>query len=61
MKLTQRSPRIKPPRLMVALVRRNFGSFKGVSSLLAVVTELELNSVIPPPDTIEEETEKRHS
>jgi hypothetical protein len=46
---------------MVALVRRNFGSFKGVSSLLAVVTELELNSVIPPPDTIKEETEKRHS
>ena len=41
---------------MIALVGQRFVADQGLkSSLLAVVAELEFDSVIPPPDTIEEE------
>ena len=44
---------------MVALVMVDSSESSGSFLPATVVAELELNSVIPPPDTIEEEKEKR--
>jgi hypothetical protein len=45
---------------MTALVT-NYSSriILGTSSLLAVAATLELDSISPPPDTVEEETQER--
>jgi hypothetical protein len=50
---------LKRLRLMIALVRIVLRSFPGSLLPPRVVAELELNSVIPPPDTIEEEKKTR--
>ena len=51
--------RLKTPRLKAALVRMILRSHSGCFLPVTVVAELELNSVIPPPDMILEEDEKQ--
>jgi hypothetical protein len=46
---------------MIALVRIVLRSFPGSLLPPRVVAELELNSVIPPPDTIKEEKKQDDS
>jgi len=48
-------PRLKSLGLKVALAGWLLGAFQGSLLPPRVVAELELNSVIPPPDTNEEE------
>ena len=49
--------RLKLLRSKAALVRMILRSHSGCFLPASVVAELELNSVIPPPDMIEEEDE----
>jgi hypothetical protein len=53
--LTQRHPELKSLGLTIALVRIILRSYPWSLLPPRVVAELELNSVNPPPDTIEEE------
>jgi hypothetical protein len=51
------SPRLKSTGLMIALVVASASVLAGSFLPVTVVAEFELDSVIPPPDTVEEESE----